>query len=252
MQQKKIRQGRTAFVFSIGILLVFSGYGQGTGKGPFMKAMEEMISRYRESKYLSFNVTYKYASEQEPENYLDSLTGNYKLNGSNYWYSLDNTEVIGSKDYSVLLFKEDHVMYLAPPASRGRMDFLASLDSFLVNRDNITPSLQEEEGQKKLLLSFGKGSPCKSIEYSIDKGSGYITRIREIVRAGQLYDPAARSKVDSDTAYAIIEMNFSDYRSGSFDDKLLDTDNYFRKEGQQYVTVAPYDSYKIFLGAPNL
>jgi hypothetical protein len=252
MEQKKIRQGRKTFIFSIGMLLILSGYGQSTGKGPFMKAMEEMIGRYRESKYLSFDVTYRYASEQQPGNYLDSLTGSYKLNGSNYWYSLDNTEVVGSKDYSVLLFKEDHVMYLAPPASRGRIDFLSSMDSFLVKRDNIICSLREEEGRKKLLLSFGAGSPCKSIEYSIDKGSGYLTRIRQIVRAGQLYDPAVKNAVDPDSAYAIIEMDFSDYRTGSFDDKLLDTGNYFKKEGQQYVTVAPYDTYKIVLGAPNL
>ena len=228
--------------------------GKGYPKNDFVKAMKEMADRYRDSKSLSFNVTYRYSSEKDPGVYLDSLKGSYRINGNDYWYSLDNTEVVSNQDYCVLLFKEDHIMYLAPARSRNtNIDFLSSLDSFLVHGDNITVSATEGPQQRILKLSFGDNSPWKSIEYNIDKTNGYIIRIRQVVRSSRLYDPVvAGSRAGMDNSYAIVDMDFTDYHTGAFDARQLDVGNYFKKEGGQYVVTASYNSYKIFLGAPNL
>lgn len=227
--------------------------GQVTARDSCLQVMKEMVDRYRVTRYLSFDVTYRYAAENNPDAYLDSLRGSYRMNGNDYWYSMDSTEVVSYHGTCVLLFKEDHIMYLVPPNSRKKnVDFLVALDSLLLHLGGMSPALSEEGDLRKVLLTFGGRSVYKSIEYSIDKRTGYIVRIRQVVKSDQLYDPSVRKSIEGDIPYAVIVMDFSDYRSGAFDDRQLDTAHYFRKEGQQYVSVAPYDEYKIFLGAPNL
>jgi hypothetical protein len=215
--------------------------------------MKEVVEHYQMSKYLSFDVTYHYSAEKDPHAYLDSLRGSYRLNGNDYWYSLDSTEVSNYQGTCVLLFKEDHIMYLLPANSRKKnVDFLAAMDSLLSHMQGAAPVLADVAGERKVLFNFGSTTPYKSIEYTIDKSSGFITRIREVVKSDQLYDPSVRGKIEGEIPYAIVDMDFSNYRSGTFDDRQLDTARYFKKDGQQYITVAPYDEYKIFLGAPNL
>ena len=235
------------------LLTMLTVRGQEGGKEACMQAMKTMVQRYQASSYLSFNVTYRYATEQQPSQWLDSLKGSYRLNGKDYWYSLDSTEVASYKGTCVLLFKEDKLMYLVPPRpNRQGIDFIASMDSLLSHLGGAVLSLSDDQQDKKILLSFGEGRPIRSIEYSIDKSSGYITRIIQAVKSDQLYDASVRGKIEGGVPYAIVEMDFSNYRTGGFDDRQLDTAQYFKKDGSQYVSVAPYDEYKIFLGAPNL
>jgi len=245
------------FKYAAGLYALLAGVivadGQGTAKDSCLGAMKEMVERYRGSSYLSFDVTYRYAAESNPGLYLDSLHGSYRLNGNDYWYSLDSTEVVSYQGTCVLLFKEDHIMYLVPPNSRKKeVDFMVALDSLLLHPGGMAPVLREEGDVRKVLLTFEGRPVCKSIEYSIDKRSGYITRIRQVVKSDQLYDPSVRGRIEGEIPYAVVDMDFSNYRSGAFGDRQLDTAQYFKKEGQQYVSVAPYDEYKIFLGAPNL
>jgi hypothetical protein len=241
--------------FCLLFILSVQAYSQARseGKEACLQAMKEMVNHYRESQYLSFDIVYRYSGQQTPDVYQDSLKGYYRLNGNDYWYSLDSTEVASYQGTSVLLFKEDRIMYLTPGSEQKKnVNFLAALDSLLSHLDGMEAVLSEGAGGKKIVLSFSDKSPCKSIEYMLDRNSGYLTRIRQVIKSDQLYDPSVRNRMEGNVPYAIVDMDFSNYRSGAFDDRQLNTAQYFKKEGQQYVSVAPYEEYKIFLGAPNL
>jgi hypothetical protein len=73
-----------------------------------------------------------------------------------------------------------------------------------------------------------------------------------VVRSDQLYDAAVQHMVDAEQSYAIVEAVYSNYRPENVDDGLFNISRYFKKEGDDYITVAPFDMYKIFLGTPNL
>jgi hypothetical protein len=73
-----------------------------------------------------------------------------------------------------------------------------------------------------------------------------------IVESRELYDPSVRSLVAGNSSYAIVETDLTNYREGAFEDSELDPGRYFKKVGKEYVSVAPYESYKIFLGTPDL
>jgi len=226
---------------------------QDNSKEQVLREMQKLSGTYRNAPYLSFDMAYFCYDEQAPDKYIDSLQGSCKINGGKYWYSLDNTESIATGELTVVLFKEDHIMYLTRPGkAMSAGNPLAMLDSFLLNNKNLTCSVSRQQGQTVLTLEFEAGSPYRKMHYYIDDKTGYITKMLSIVRADQLYDTEVRSKVENNGSYAVIEVHFDHYRKQSFDDHLFDLSRYFKKDGKDYVTVAPYDSYKIFFGSPNL
>ena len=98
----------------IALLLKMFSYSQ-DAKEEAIAALKKMGDQYRNSGYLSFDVKYRYASEEEPEKYLDSLEGNFKLNGSNFWYMLDNTSAMYNGQYAVAVYPQDNIIYLSKP-----------------------------------------------------------------------------------------------------------------------------------------
>src|SRR5262245_61132740 len=101
----------------IAVLIVLCSWinfalSQSAGNTSALEELRKLGAVYRSASYLSFDVTYKYAPEATPTLYLDSLKGNFKINGDRYWSSLDNTESVSTADYMIMLFKEDLIMYI--------------------------------------------------------------------------------------------------------------------------------------------
>jgi hypothetical protein len=214
--------------------------------------LQQLAATFKNTAQLSFDVQYKYAAEEAPAVYLDSLNGHFKLSGNRYWYDLDNTEAICTSDYLIMLFREDNVMYLARPTATGINNPVALIDSFLLNNANITCHLTGNKQWNIISLTFPASYPCRKMEYYIDKETGWLVKTVNVVRSEELYEPAARSLIEGAITYAIVEAWYTNYRKDGFDNHVFDNDRYFKKQGMEYVTVAPFDTYKIFLGTPNL
>lgn len=226
-------------------------------------AIQKLTDLYSKASHLSFDVSYRYAAEEAPGTWLDSLNGRFKMNGSRYWYDINNTESICAGGYLILLFKEDQVMYLAKPAE-------ASLDPSGINQATVVPgtvsqfenvlkndttircSVKEINNQKRITIEFTVPATYKKIEYYINSKTGYLEKMINVVRSDQLYDASVQHLVDAEQSYAIVETVYSNYRPENVDDSLFNISRYFKKEGDDYITVAPYNMYKIFLGTPNL
>jgi hypothetical protein len=214
--------------------------------------MQQLAATYKNTAHLSFDVQYKYAAEDAPDVYLDSMSGHFKLSGNRYWYDLDNTEAICTNDYLIMLFKEDNVMYLAKPAAGKTTNPLAMIDSLLVNSAGMTPQLTENKQWTTITFTFPLAYPCKKMEYVIDKKTGWLVKTVNVVRSEELYEPSARPFIEGAVTYVIVEAWYANYQKDDFDDSVFNNDRYFRKQGAEYVTVTPFDTYKIFLGTPNL
>lgn len=243
-------------------------------------AIQKLADVYGKATRLSFNVTYRYAAEEAPGTWLDSLNGRFKLNGNQYWYDINNTESICAGGYLILLFKEDQVMYLAKPAepaplniaggptsslktvaeeklpmTNPAMAVMSAANQFekvLKNDSTIRCSVKEINNQKRITIEFTVPATYKKIEYYINNKTGYLEKMINVVRSDQLYDASVQHLVDAEQSYAIVEAVYSNYRPENVDDGLFNISRYFKKEGDDYITVAPFDMYKIFLGTPNL
>jgi len=242
----------SSFIIILLLLACHAATAQQDNKKEVIRELNGLMARYQSADHLSFSINYKYAMEDKPSFFLDSMQGQFKMHGSLYSYSIDNTESIVGSDYSIMLFKEDQVMYLSKPAANAQTgNPLAMPDTTYLASNDVTCSIAETKGEKRISLEFKPGGGCRRIDYYIDKKTGYVTRMVSLVHSSQLYDESVRSAVEGN-AYAIVEMQFGNYRQKSFDDTELDTSKYFTKEGKEFVTTASYKSYKIFLGTPNL
>ena len=196
---------------------------------------------------------YRYAAEDNPAVWLDSLKGDFALFGDRYRYRLDSTEFVGGKDLSVVLFKQDQVMYLARPGADTRnINPMTLLDSLLLKNDSVDCSIKETTDWQTIVLSFRPVGMTKRIEFVVDRRSGFITKMINVISARELYDVSVRQKVSNDATYAIVETDLSDYRETEAIMEEWDLGRLFKKVDKEYIPQPPYQSYKIFLGSPDL
>lgn len=243
---------RIIFISLILATCVLNSRAQRDAKKEALEEMKKLVQLYRSSEGLTFDIAYKYALESMPGQTIDSLDGQCKLLGDRYWYRLDQTESIRTGDYVIMLFREDDIMYLARPSANALpVNPVAMIDSLLLRQEHVTCQVAEEKQWRSIALSFGVQSPYKRVEYRIDKQTGFLQKMITTVRANELEQSDAEQSNDQ-VSYRIIEAAFSNYRRGSFDISLLEPGRYFKKEGKEYVSVAPFENFKIFLGSPGL
>jgi hypothetical protein len=77
--------------------------------------LKDVVQHYSAAKNLSFSIVYRYADENNAGVWLDSLNGKFKIHGNDYWYALANTETIGNRECTIVLFKDDKIMYIRKP-----------------------------------------------------------------------------------------------------------------------------------------
>ena len=235
------------------VTMNFRGFTQ-TDAQDALQALRELTSKYYSAAQLKFDITYRYAEENKPAIYLDSLKGNFRMSGNKYWFMIDSTVTISNIDTTVMIFKEDQVMYLSKPSKElARKNPIAMLDTFFFNNPDFSIGVQETLQQKIITISASNASPgFKKIEYVINKQSGYLERINSLIDATLLYDDGVQRTAEKSSTYAFVEMVFSNYDSLHVDPSIFDLSSYFIREGHQYTPVQEYQNYKIFLGSPNL
>ncbi len=247
------------------LLLIILGRISVSAQGPtsaLIKVIQDIQAAYSKPAFLSFDIQYKYAPEESPGSYQDSLRGQVKLSGARSWYSLDSTESINTGDYQIMVFKEDRILYLTKPGSAtGRAgmgangtgtEWIRQLDSMLKSNKEIEWRLDETKAQQVIIMEMKHPQSLKRAEYYINRQTGFLDKIINIVRADQLYDPSVRQSIDAEGSYAIMETSFSNYRQNSFDSDLFNSGRYFKKQGDQYICVGAYETYKVFLGSSGL
>lgn len=213
--------------------------------------LKKLAARYNQAS-LSFDVAFYYANEQTPEDYLDSLKGSFLMNGKKTWYNLDQTEAFTDSQYTVMLFKEDLIMYVTKPLATQYFSSLAMLDSFFVFYKNVNGSLVKLGDESKIVFTFPPGNRYKQIEYCINTKTGLLNRLKTVVQSQELLDNPPLKDSEQQSAYSIVEIRFFNYHSGEKSLNKLGIDQYFTRAGDAFMPTSSYQSYKIFLGSPNL
>jgi hypothetical protein len=214
------------------------------------KTLSKTFQQYQVTGDLSFQMQYRFAKEQTPGFYEDSLFGQFHLQGNRYWYRIDSTEMIKNDQYVIIVFREDHLIYLAQPTAQKQPNPLTFLDSTLwahVQSASITMNKDE----KQIQLLFKEGLPYKTITYFIQAKTGWITKVACVAKGELFYDNSVKDKLEG-TGYAVFEIRMNQYSTEPAANTLFDEGNYFRKEGKQYYPSSLFSQYQIFIGSPTL
>lgn len=206
------------------------------------------------SSILSFDVSYVYSDEKNPDKILDSLSGRMEVSQNNYRCILDSTETISNDKITIMLFKQDRVMYLTKRTKNSfGADPLALLDTFLTVTPDITCEIKSLRQEKILSLNFPDNNAYKKIEFTIDTARGYLTKAIYIVKTELLTDAHAVSNNETEySEYAKVESTFFNYKREKKNEALFDENTFFHKENGDYKTTDAYKDYQIFIATPNL
>lgn len=216
-----------------------------------LSIIRQLAETYKSPQGLSFDISFRYSAERNRSVLLDSLAGQCRLRGDNYWYRIDSTESIRTPEYWIMFFKEDSLMYLSRPVSRAGNDPVAMIDSMVLQKEGVTCLVTEEQLVRSVIINFPAQSEQKQIEYRIDRQTGYLLSITNVIRSDRMGE-AAPPKPGDPPQYAIVEALFTNHHTGEVDAGIFDVNRYFRKQGREYFTVAPYERYKIMLGSPDM
>jgi hypothetical protein len=155
-----------------------------------------------------------------------------------------------------MLFKDDKLMYLTKSGSKDlNPDPLAQFDSALFQIKNLACTIDSKKDETVLTILFPHESVYKEIRMIINKGTGFITTTRFILRASALNqgnDFVRDESLKLDDSYISIEATYFNYSTVTIDDSVFNRDKYFQRTGTNYSPIAPYTDYKIFIGSPNL
>jgi hypothetical protein len=239
---------RLIILLALSLKFYTPGFGQ-PSKTEVLRELENISSNYSIPNNLSFDLQYRYANEVDPQKWVDSLRGKYYVTAEGIFFAVDNTETIVNKDYTIVLFKNDNLMYVTK-SMLNQANPVAMLDTLILS--NVTNCQVLRTNKETIIeLIFPDGSSCKRIQYLIDPPSQRVLRITQIVKADQLLDESVRSPEKS-TEYAIVQIDFSNYSDAVKVSDIFKPEHYFKRNGEILSCVPPFESFRIFVGTPNL
>lgn len=205
---------------------------------------------------LQFKLRYTYANESKPQILLDSTEGLCTISGTNYHYIMDSTETIHNSDYTIILFREDKLMYLYKSAANIAYQPLQMMDSVLKQAAGLSFTQSDAGSMRTISILFPEGLRYKRISFTADTVSNLLLSSEYVVRTEQLMeDPvlsAGGEEMKSYDAYALVKAVFYEYQNNIPDTSWADEKLYFIKEGTELKTTERYKAYRIFSGSPNL
>src|SRR5580693_9709680 len=149
---------RIIFISAFMLSVTLQCSGQTDLKAQAVQRLQDIAANYRKADHLSFNVTYRYSSELKPTSFLDSLTGNFKLNGNSFWYGIDNAEFLGNDTINIAVFNQDKVIYVnGKSVVNQSANPLAMIDSVLLNNQYSSASITTVAGVDDLVINFQAG-----------------------------------------------------------------------------------------------
>ena len=156
------------------------------------------------------------------------------------------------------VIKEDKLIYLSVPKNTAMGDPMAMLDSAMSNLNGVRTQLIHNKGLATLTFFFPPqpGQTYKSIAMTIDESTGYFQKVVYDLYTGGLVSQDQIAQPGKPGPYqqeGRIEVSFSRYKKGQFNDSLFSEDQYFTRRGKgNYEPSAQYKDYQIFLASANL
>lgn len=201
---------------------------------------------------VSFEVNYTYSNESTPGTLLDSLKGKIEISGENYRSTLDSTETIRNSKYTIILFKEDKLMYLAANSkSVSPADPLETLNALLKGATNSTFSYQKRN--TIINVSFPAGANCKQLSITIDTVSQRLISMQYILKTTLLMGDEMKNEVPEEyEEYAQVKASFYNYKDIPVNNSRFDEKAFFYKDGDTFKVTPAYEDYRIFVGTPGL
>lgn len=211
---------------------------------------------YGKGHFLDFSMRYYYANADNPQRYLDSLEGRIQMNKEQCRLSLDGVETVITGKYAIQINSRDKFMYLAAAPRAASTNPLGMVDTILAHIQGVHTALSKSGHTESLTLDFPPDQAYTHILIQIDDKTGYLQRISYALNTARLVGKELLDQPGKPSPYKSrgnMEIVFSDYRQGNFDNNLFRDDNFVTRVAPGYFEpAARYKDYHIYLASSNL
>ncbi len=220
-------------------------------QGQLNKALE-ILSRVQavyDSNYLSFHMSYTYASEKEPTKIVETVEGDVKLSGKDYYTALGNTVMIKNARYDVTVFKEDTLIMISRPTSRNRLagNPLDYMGGVLKSKKLVDCMVTTTKEHTEIVFIYAPDAPLKKASIVIDPATNRIQSMCCL-----LLNPNDPETGVSSDAYVVLTTAFTGYDTVPADSSWFDESGFFERNGSAFKPAKSFEGYRIFVATPHL
>jgi len=240
----------------MGGLLIHASASATDTTGTVKQFMEKTQQAYRSAAYLSFHVLYQYANKNQPDNYIDTMSGEVAIDKNRMRFLLEEMETVTNDKYTIQVIKDEKLIYLSTPRPAQLTDPVSMLDSVLLHLNGVQAQVTRNKGIATLNIIFPPGQTYKTMTMTINESTGYFQKVvyelytGGLVEKDQIMQPGNSGQYQSEGR---IEIVFSQYRQRQFTDALFDEGRYFTRLAQgKYEPSEQYKDYRIFLASSKL
>ncbi|MBI3883692.1 MAG: hypothetical protein HY305_05645 [Sphingobacteriales bacterium] len=232
----------------------FAGHSQSSSREEALNAYRQLFNTYQHIDYLSLEQDCTYKLLSKPNEVVDTLRSHLKMHHNNYHLILNNTETIQNAEYTVALFKEDSVMHISK-AKPNPLFAIDLVDTMILKMEGLDVTMQTKRKQQTITINYPDGMDYKTVQFLINKSTGYLTSTKYVVKAKLLMSPEEieeATKTPEANEWGVIDNRFTHIETGKFDDSEFDMSKYFIKTGKEFKVTEAFKQYKIFIGSPDL
>lgn len=239
------------------LFFTMKGYGQQNDSAQYKEILQffdAVAQVYKQASKLGFTAKYIYTDELQPKKVIDSLKGEYIINGQNYWFRIAQTETMKNDSLVIMLFDEDKMIYVRKAVQQAGFDPVDQMKNFLSAKQKVTSKIVRGKKYNELQIGFPAGMDYKSVNLTVEKSTGYLVKSVYFIRTTLLTDITDDKDADNANSfsdYARVEINYSDYHVDT-SNSLFDENRFIRRSGKTITASEQYKNYKIFLGSSNL
>ncbi len=164
-------------------------------------------------------------------------------------------ETVFTSKYAIHVISDDKLIYLAAAGHAAIQNPVGMLDTVFAHVEGVRTRVQTVNGLDILDLDFPPGQPYTRMELTIDDKTGYFRRVAYWVNTAGLVSRDMIATPGHPAPYQAkgeIDIVFSDYQQGRFDDRVFKADNFFTKVAGRYQPSDRYKDYHIYLASTNL
>jgi hypothetical protein len=217
--------------------------------------LEKVQQAYHSTAYLGFRIKYLYANEGQQGTPMDSLTGEVEMHKNHCRFVIDGTETVLTDKYAIQVMNEDKAIYLSAIKRAGLSNPVGMLDSVFAHIEGVHTDLRQQGQSDVLTLQFPPGGTYSLIRIQVDKQTGYFQKISYSLYTVGLVGQDLIDRPGHPAPYqpkGQVNIIFSHYEQGKFDDNLFREENFFNKTAGRFEPAGRYKDYHIFLASSNL
>lgn len=243
------------FILSLLLILLNtkSVSGQQAAPSELTKLLLDLQSKYKENKDLSMRVVYTYADEHHPDVVLDSSVASIDIDSNSYHCLVDSTDIYANDSFTVVLFKEEKIMYVSRTHLKSALYNPAiMLDSLMRMNKHPHAQIGETSSEKIIVLTFPEGAKYKNIKMMLDKESGFLTAIDYLLKTELLLDEDEMRVTDPrPEGYAILKARFFKIQHKQHTN-TFSPETFFVKRQDRIYPTDDFKEYNVLVGSSGL